>query len=418
MRTTRLPDKIKVVQTVVPTAGAAAGMTETEVDGSGFSRVLWVVSTGASATGATIDFKIQYATATGGSFSDVTSAVLVQVLAATGASKTFMIDMPVSPTKPFMIPVGVVGTDTFANSGIAILYRGTRYPIDTTYATQLITLQERMNAYATLAEYKKFVTSRGQTPTTDTNDDAVISILLDSASRFIDVETRRKFYPTIEAHLFDIPSDRHVYLDADLLEVIEFLNGDATAINATNYTLRSSRPPHWCISLKDVSTVAWNFPASGSSEQVLSLNGVWGYHEQYTQRGWAQVGTLSAAITDTTTLAFSATTGHSITAEMIVKIGDEIYNVVTAATNTITPVKRGDNGSTAATHLISAPIYAWQPMEGAKQSCLEIAHSSYERRFGKNTSNTATITAMGVVLSPQDIPATAKMFISSMVNMV
>lgn len=140
MRNTRLPDKIKIVKTVVPTVGAAAGMTETEVDGTGYSRVLWILQTGAAAAGATIDFKIQSATATGGSFSDVTSAVLTQILAATGASKIFAIDMPVDPAKPFMIPVGVVGTDTFANSAMAILYRGTSYPVDTTYATELVTL--------------------------------------------------------------------------------------------------------------------------------------------------------------------------------------------------------------------------------------------------------------------------------------
>jgi hypothetical protein len=101
---------------------------------------MWLVQTGAAATGATIDFKIQSATATGGTFADVASAALTQVLAATGASKVFAIDMPVNPAKPFMIPVGVVGTDTFANSAVAILYRGTAYPVDTTYCTELITL--------------------------------------------------------------------------------------------------------------------------------------------------------------------------------------------------------------------------------------------------------------------------------------
>lgn len=87
MRNTRLPTQIKIVQTVIPTAGAAAGMTETEVNGTGYSRVMWLVQTGAAATGATIDFKIQSATATGGTFADVASAALTQVLAATGASK-------------------------------------------------------------------------------------------------------------------------------------------------------------------------------------------------------------------------------------------------------------------------------------------------------------------------------------------
>jgi hypothetical protein len=140
MRNSRLPDKIKIVKTVVPSAGAAAGMTEIEVDGSGYSRVAWVVFTGAAATGATLDFKIQSATATGGSMGDVAGAALTQVLAASGASKVFVIDMPVDPAKPFMIPVGVVGTDTFANSAVAILYRGVSYPVDTAWATQIVTL--------------------------------------------------------------------------------------------------------------------------------------------------------------------------------------------------------------------------------------------------------------------------------------
>jgi hypothetical protein len=140
MRNTRLPDKIKIVTTVVPTAGAAAGMTETEVNGTGYSRVMWLLHTGAAATGATIDFKIQSATSTGGSFADVSSAALTQILAASGASKVYAIDMPVDPARPFMIPVGVVGTDTFANSAVAILYKGTDYPVATSYLTQIVTL--------------------------------------------------------------------------------------------------------------------------------------------------------------------------------------------------------------------------------------------------------------------------------------
>lgn len=140
MRNSRLPDKIKIVKTVVPTAGAAAGMTETEVNGTGYSRVAWVLFTGAAATGATIDFKIQSATASGGSFADVSGAALTQILAASGASKLYVIDMPVNPAKPYMIPVGVVGTDTFANSAVAILYRGVSYPVDTAWATEIVTL--------------------------------------------------------------------------------------------------------------------------------------------------------------------------------------------------------------------------------------------------------------------------------------
>jgi hypothetical protein len=273
-----------------------------------------------------------------------------------------------------------------------------------------------VNSYATLTDYKAYVTARGQTANTDAGDDGVIQDLLNAASRYIDTQTRRRFYPSVEAHLFDIPYGREIYLDDDLLAVTTFSNGDSVAI--TDYILKGRNTPYWSISIRDIANVTWETNAGGSSEQVISLLGVWGYHDNYTQRAWQQVGTLSTAITDTTTLAFSATTGHSIIAGNVLRIDNEIYNVVTAATNTITPIVRGDNGSTATTHLINAPIYAWQPMTGAKQSCLEISNSMYQKRYGRNTGESATITGAGVVLTPRDIPATAQAFISSMVPIV
>lgn len=138
MRNTRLSDKIKVVNAVVPTAGAAAAMTATVVNGTGFSRCMFVLSTGAAATGATIAYKIQSSATSGGSYADVSGAALTNLAAADDASEQFVIDMPVNPAKPFMKVVGTVGTDTFANSSVAILYRGVDYPIASTYASQLV----------------------------------------------------------------------------------------------------------------------------------------------------------------------------------------------------------------------------------------------------------------------------------------
>ncbi len=270
------------------------------------------------------------------------------------------------------------------------------------------------NKYATLTDYKAYAVARGQTASTDTTDDAVVSNLLTQASRYLDRETKRQYFPSVETRLYDIPDDRDLILDGDLLEVTTFTNGDALAISSTNYLLKGNRPPYWCISLRDISTVSWTTSADGSAEQVLSLAGVWGYHNDYSARGWLQVGTLGAAITDTTTLAFTASAGHGIVAGQILKIDSEFYNVSTVATNTITPVRRGDNGSTAATHLNGATVYAWQPMDEVKQYTLEIAHSAYMRRFGKNTGESATVTAAGVVLSPRDIPALAQSFINDM----
>lgn len=275
-----------------------------------------------------------------------------------------------------------------------------------------------VNSYASLGEYKAYVVARGQTATTDTTDDGVIQDLLNSASRYIDLQTYRRFYPRFETILYDIPQGNTLYFDDDILEVVTLTNGDASVIASTEYVLEGRKPPYWALSLRSNTNVSWETPASGNTQQVISLHSIHGTHDEYTQRGWAAVGTLSVAMSDTTTLAFSATTGHAITAGQILKIDSELFNVVAAGTNTITPIKRGDNGSTAATHLINSVVYAWQPMEGARMSVLEIANTAYKKRFGQSIGESATVTAAGVVLAPRDIPATAQVFIMSMSQMV
>lgn len=269
------------------------------------------------------------------------------------------------------------------------------------------------NIYATLAEYKSFVTSRGQTFTTDAADDSVIVDLLEAASRFLDEKTGRHFYPSIKSCVYDLPTDGALYLGDDLLEVITLTNGDGSTIASNQYNFKSpNSTPYWAIVMKQLASTSWQASDTNGSEQAIAVNGWWGYHNNYS-RGWLQVGTLSAAITDTTTLAFSATTGHAITAGMIIKIDSEIYNIDAAATNTITPVRRGDNGSTAATHLINAPVYKWQSMSSVKESVLEIASQAYKRRFGQSGDSSTTFTAAGVIVTSRDVPTMAQEFIKN-----
>ena len=140
MRNTQLADKIKIVNAVVPSAGGAGAMTAVAVDGTGYDRVMFVLSTGVAAAGATLDLKITSSATTGGAYADVADAAITQLAAATGASKQFVIDMPVADAKPFFKVSGAVAVDTFANSTIAILYKCTNYPVSTAYATQIVTL--------------------------------------------------------------------------------------------------------------------------------------------------------------------------------------------------------------------------------------------------------------------------------------
>jgi hypothetical protein len=52
-------------------------------------------------------------------------------------------------------------------------------------------------------------------------------------------------------------------------------------------------------------------------------------------------------------------------------------------------------------------------MEEAHNAACEIANTAYRRRFGQSTSNTETVTAAGIVLSPREIPAMAQEFIKT-----
>jgi len=270
------------------------------------------------------------------------------------------------------------------------------------------------NLYATLAEYKAYVVARGQTATTDTNDDITIVNLLEAASRYLDDHTLRHYYPTIETRLYDVPRTRELKLRADLLEVITLTNGDDTVIPATDYVLETAnQTPYWKLCLRSTATTYWLEDVDDGAEQAIELNAWFGYREYYLQRAWKLAGTLGATITDTTTLAFTMTAGHSLTPGHIAKIGTEIYNVDSVSTNTITPIARGDNGSTAATHLINTPVYIWKPDELARDAVLDMARRTYKRRFGQSQGNESTIAPSGAVLPPKEIPASVNEFIST-----
>ena len=264
-----------------------------------------------------------------------------------------------------------------------------------------------MNYYVTRSDFLNFKDTN--TPA-DAVDDAVIDAILEQASRFIDDYTGRKFYPRFETRLLDIPSTitrdlSTLQFDDDLLSIDELLNGDGTAI--TEYILKEPNyTPYWCLKLRDTASVTWEPDSSGSSEQVISLSGIWGYHDRFAY-AWKPITTLSVAITDITSLTLSVTSNNDLSKGSIIKIGDEVMNVVSTGTGTITVDFRGDNGTTAATHLISSPVYVWQVIQPIKQACLMITNSLYQKRFGENATGNTIVTPMGTVIPPKDIPDAA-----------
>ena len=131
--------RTKIVQSVAPVTSNTA-LTETEIDCTGFDRVGHIINVGAMTATGTFDYKVQEDSATGmATAADVTGAALTQVLAATGASKVYAIDMPVNPAKPFQKAVAACGTANVTVGAIAVLYEGSgTFP--KTAATQAIIL--------------------------------------------------------------------------------------------------------------------------------------------------------------------------------------------------------------------------------------------------------------------------------------
>lgn len=272
------------------------------------------------------------------------------------------------------------------------------------------------NTYATLAEFKAYRTSRNGTASIDSADDVVIDQLLESSSRYIDDQTSRFFYPRIETRVYSIPEypndSRQLDFEADLQEVISFLNGDNTSISSTAYNLLPKNDtPKFALEIKQTSSIVWQSDSNGDSDCVLDVVGIYGYHNNYSE-AWKTAGTLGAAITDTSTLAFTMTAGHILSVGKIVKIDNELFIIDTIATNTITPLKRGDNGSTSATHLNGATVYIYEPMQSLRHAIFEMAERAYKRRFGQSQGNDSTVTSAGFVLPPKDVPSMTKEFIS------
>jgi len=264
-----------------------------------------------------------------------------------------------------------------------------------------------INSYATLLELKNYLTPRGLSSsniTTDTNDDSIMSVMLEGISRWIDDQTHRTFYPRIETRLSDYPDDEILFLDDDLLSLTTLTNGDSTVITSVQYVLypKNAYPKQW-VKILPSTSLTWQPTDDGDAESAISVLGWWGFHNNYTQRAWSIAGTLGAAMTDTTTTSLTMTAGHTVVKDEVYKIDNEVINVSNVSTNTVTLVARGDNGSTAATHLNGAAVYKWNAQPEMKSALLSICQNVYESRSGQTSQGNVTVTAAGIVIRPGDV---------------
>ena len=268
------------------------------------------------------------------------------------------------------------------------------------------------NAYATLDDYKNWITMRGGSTETDAVDDAVIEQILLGVSRYIDRQSGRSFVPYLETRYFSVPTKeddddlRFLKLDADLLEVISVTNGDGVSIAASEYDLYpKNRSPYRAIRLKGSSVYYWTTNSSGDSFAVIAVAGLWGTHDRYTVGAWVTGSTLNEAL-DATETGVDVTSGSLFETGQIVRFDNELGYITSVAANTLT-VTRGINGSTAATHSISADVDIWQVQDDMREACMAVTQGVYSMRSGQSSTGRLTITAGGVVIRPEEVPPLA-----------
>lgn len=193
-------------------------------------------------------------------------------------------------------------------------------------------------------------------------DDALILDLLRGVCREIDNHAGQFFYPLIETRYFDVgiaTVGRKLTLDRPLLAVTTLTNGDTLVVSSTQYVFEPRNAndyPKWQIRLLGSYGISWQY--TQDPENAIALAGVWGYHEHYDQ-AWVNTDTLGAVMSDTTGTVATLTTANSVKGGQLVKIDSEYQYWGTVSDTAVSNIVRGVNGSTAATHLISAPVYVW-----------------------------------------------------------
>jgi hypothetical protein len=267
------------------------------------------------------------------------------------------------------------------------------------------------NGYCTLEEFKRSLTASNQTLDTDNTDDMTIEDMIERSSRDFDGLMGRMFYPRIETRYFDLPEDDCLYFDDDLLAVLSLANGDGVAIAPTEYKfLPINDYPKYALKLTDVTGTIWSESSTGSEDQVITLNGIWGYREQYSIHAWTtgsilnETGNLNA--TDTT---FTVDSSSKFGTDQIIKIENELMIVKIISGDNITVIQRGDNGSTAATHADNTIVSIWNHPADLSKFILAMALIDYKSRFQPQTVETTTyMSPAGIVSTPRSLPVNAK----------
>lgn len=271
-----------------------------------------------------------------------------------------------------------------------------------------------MTLYASLAEVKS------ELKASSTVDDAKVIENIRQASARIDAllfQRRPMFAPWIESRELLVDGANvnswlnTIKFDAHLLAASGVTRGTSSLVIGTDVELWPVlQSPASMLRLKSRYS-SWYSDCDNcdGTPLMVTIAGTWGFNRDYAN-AWLTVDALAAAITTTTATTFTVADvdgadGYGrtprISAGNLLRIDSEFMEVVSTNTSTnVITVKRGVNGSTAATHIIASNVEVWQVEEIVKRAVIRQAAFMYARRGAYESSN---ITDVGVVNFPSDL---------------
>lgn len=314
----------------------------------------------------------------------------------------------------------------------------------------VITEDQNIASYVTPFELKRYLTETKNTRYPVQDDQQLRTFCL-GASRLLEGECHRRFYPRREIRVYDNPTKRGsrvftrttmgagtvtspnwrlierrstgmLKLDEDLLHLFG-ITADTVAVDISDARLlRGPIENVTPFDRIDMSSLVFN-RTPGSN----AVDGLWGHHADWSpSNAFEKVGTLTAAIaTDDTSFAVtpvgtSLDGSPSIQQFHLLLLGASVEDELVFVTNTnpetskIT-VRRGINGTQAAITAwpLGTSVFVYRPHGDIVIAIQALAAYSYRRRFsvGKNEDRTLA-SSSGILLMPSKIPQEVSQFIA------
>jgi len=238
-----------------------------------------------------------------------------------------------------------------------------------------------MNAYADVTKLKSAAYLNIASVTTY---DSQLRGLLEEASRLIDKECKRFFYCWTGTRNYDGASST-LYPD-DILSITTLKTDegeDGTYENTLTEDTDFKMYPlneYPKIKAKILSNGSYGDFASGIKSGV-EIVGTFGYGDGWSATPYVDAGT---DVNDATPMSATVTTctvddGTAFAIGQTIKIGDEQLYISAISTHNLT-VKRGVNGTTAASHANDSDIYIYEYPQPIVQACLVMAMRAWKRK--------------------------------------